>query len=65
MGKIRQQFIVNQDGKKTAVVMPLRDYERLMEDLHDLSVVAERRDEPSVPLAEVKRRLRSDGLLRD
>jgi len=45
--------------------MPLRDYERLMEDLHDLSVVAERRDEPSVPLAEVKRRLRSDGLLQD
>ena len=65
MGKIRQQFIVNQDGKKTAVVMPLRDYERLMEDLHDLSVVAERRDEPSIPLEEVKRRLRSDGLLQD
>ena len=65
MGKIRQQFIVNQDGKKTAVVMPLRDYERLMEDLHDLSVVAERRDEPSVPLDEVKRRLRAAGLLCD
>jgi len=43
----------------------VRDYERLLEDLHDLSVVAERREEPSVPLEEVKRRLRADGLLRD
>ena len=65
MGKIREQFIVNEDGKKTAVVVPVRDYERLLEDLHDLSVVAERREEPSVPLEEVKRRLRADGLLRD
>ena len=65
MGKIREQFIVNEDGKKTAAVVTVRDYERLLEDLHDLSVVAERRDEPSVPLNEVKRRLRADGLLRD
>ena len=65
MRRVREQFIVDQDGKKTAVVMPLRDYQRLLEDLHDLSVVAERRDEPTVPLEEVKRRLRADGLLQD
>ena len=65
MSKIREQFIVDRDGKKTAVVMSLRDYQRLLEDLHDLSVIAERREEPSVPLEEVKRRLRSDGLLQD
>jgi len=65
MGKIREQFIVDEKGKKTAVVMPLADYRRLLEDLHDLSVVAERRQEQSVPLDEVKRRLRADGLLPD
>ncbi len=65
MSKIREQFIVDQDGKKTAVVMPLRDYQRLLEDLHDLSVVAERRQEPTVTLEQVKRRLRTDGLLQD
>ena len=58
MGKIREQFIVDEKGRKTAVVMPLADYRRLLEDLHDLSVVAERRQEPSVTLDEVKRRLR-------
>lgn len=65
MARIRQRFIVDRDGKKTAVVMSVRDYRRLLEDLHDLSVVAERRDEPSVPLEEVKRRLRAHGLIQD
>ena len=65
MGKIREQFIVDEKGKKTAVVMPLADYRRLLEDLHDLSVVVERREEPSISLDEVKRRLRADGLLPD
>jgi len=34
-----------------------------MEDLHDLAVVAERRDEESISLQELKRRLKKDGLL--
>jgi len=44
-------------------VLPVADYEELMEDLHDLAVIAERRDEPSVSLEEVKRNLKEDGLL--
>jgi hypothetical protein len=38
-------------------------YSRLLEDLHNLAVAAERRDEESVALEEIKRRLESDGLL--
>ena len=33
------------------------------EDLHDRAVVAERRDEETISLEEMKRRLRDDGLL--
>jgi PHD/YefM family antitoxin component YafN of YafNO toxin-antitoxin module len=58
-----QQFVVDQDGKRQAVIVPLKQYERLMEDLHDLAVVAERRDEEPVSLNDMKRRLREDGLL--
>ena len=65
MAKIREQFLVDRNGKKSAVVLRVRDYERLLEDLHDLSVVAERRDEPTISLSELKRRLRADGLLHD
>ncbi len=65
MGKLREQYIVDENGNKMAVVIPVRRYQRLLEDLHDLAVVAERRPEPSISLDELKRRLRADGLLPD
>ena len=65
MVRVREQYIVDQRGKKTAVVLPMEGYRRLLEDLHDLAVVAERRDEPAVTLEDLKRRLRQDGLLQD
>jgi PHD/YefM family antitoxin component YafN of YafNO toxin-antitoxin module len=58
-----QQFVVDRDGKRQAVIVPLKDYEQLMEDLHDLAVVAERRDEEPISLDDMKRRLREDGLI--
>jgi hypothetical protein len=35
----------------------LKDYRKLLKDLHDLAVVAERRTEEAVSLEEMKRRL--------
>ena len=45
-------------GRREAVVLSVRDYEQLLEDLHDLAVVAERRQEGAVGFDEMKRRLR-------
>jgi hypothetical protein len=64
MVRVREQYIVDEKGRKTAVVLPLRRYRGLLEDLHDLTVVAERREEPRIGLEELKRSLREDGLLR-
>lgn len=61
----RPQYVVDEQGRRTAVLLPLKEYQELLEDLHDLAVVAERRDEPAVSFGEVKRRLRADGLLPD
>ncbi len=58
-----EQYLVDSKGKKTSVVLPIEYYEKLLEDLHDLAVVAERRDEKSISLEEMKRRLKSDGIL--
>ena len=57
------QYVVDQEGKRVAVILPFDEYERMKEDLHDLAVVAERREEEPVSLEEMKRRLREDGLL--
>lgn len=59
----QEQFVVDVNGKKTAVILSLKRYQELMEDLHDLAVVAERRDERSISLQEMKRRLKKDGVL--
>ena len=63
MSVMQDQFVVDTNGKKTGVILPLKRYERLMEDLHDLAVVAERRDEEPISLEEMKRRLKKDGVL--
>jgi hypothetical protein len=63
MATPREKFILDKKGKKTGVVLSLRRYRRLMEDLHDLAVVAERRREKPLPLAELTRRLRQYGVL--
>ncbi|HEV8594450.1 MAG TPA: type II toxin-antitoxin system Phd/YefM family antitoxin [Thermoplasmata archaeon] len=53
----RRKFVVDQKGRRSAVILPLREYEQLMGDLHDLAVVAERRKEVPIDVAELKRRL--------
>jgi hypothetical protein len=51
------QFVVNAQGKKTSVLLSLKQYQQLLEDLHDLAVIAERRAEEPISLEEMQRRL--------
>jgi hypothetical protein len=60
---LNTQYLVDKEGKRTAVLLPIDEYERLLQDVHDLAVVAERRDEEAISLEEMKRRLKQDGLL--
>jgi PHD/YefM family antitoxin component YafN of YafNO toxin-antitoxin module len=54
MGIIKEQYIVDNKGKKTAIILPMKQYKQLLEDLHDLAIVAERRNEPVISLEEMK-----------
>ncbi len=49
--------------KRKGVILPMERYEQMTEDLHDLAVVAERREEDCVSLAEMKRRPGQNGEL--
>ena len=57
------QYLTDEDGRKIAVVVPVQDFEEILEDISDLAAVAERRGEERISLAEVKRRLIADGLI--
>jgi len=53
----KKRFVVDEKGNRTDVILPLEEYEELLEDLEDLAAIAKRRDEPSVSFREVKARL--------
>jgi len=59
------QFITDQKGEKTSVILPLAEYEALLEDLDDLAVIAERANEPTIPFDQVVANLKKDGILQD
>jgi hypothetical protein len=44
------------------VILPIAEYEELLEDLEDLAAMAERRDEPAVSHDDLVAGLRRDGL---
>ena len=57
------QYVTDDTGKKTAVVLPIEQYEKLLEDLEDLAAIAERRNEPTISHEELIQELKRDGLL--
>ncbi len=51
------KYVINTQGKKTGVLLSLKQYQQLLEDLHDLTILASRREEIPVTLEEMKLRL--------
>jgi PHD/YefM family antitoxin component YafN of YafNO toxin-antitoxin module len=60
---VKEQYIIDAEGNKTAIILSIEQYEQMLEDLHDLAVVAERRTEQSVSLANMQEWLKEDGIL--
>ncbi len=56
------EYIVDEKGKKTKVVLPFDAYEKMLEDLHDLAVIAERRDGETMSLDELKAQSADDNV---
>jgi hypothetical protein len=57
----RNAEYVVKNGRRTAVILPIEEYRELLEDLDDYAVIASRKDEPLIPLDQVKRRLKKHG----
>ncbi len=58
-----EQYLIDAEGKRKGILLSIERYEQLTEDLHDLAVVAERRNEESIGFDEIKQRLKRDGIL--
>ena len=49
------QYVTSESGEKISVIIPIEEYENMIENLHDLTVVAERKDEKNFSLSEMKK----------
>lgn len=58
MKKLSGKYIVNKKGEETSLILLLKKYKEFLEDMHDLSVIAERKDKPTISLKEIKKRLK-------
>lgn len=63
--EFKPQYITDESGEKTAVILPLVEFQELIEDIEDLAIVAERREEPTMSHEELVIRLKRDGLISD
>ena len=59
----RPEYITDTEGNRKGVILSMEEYHELLEDIDDLAVIAERREEPTIPHAEVLEELKRNGYL--
>lgn len=55
------QYITDANGERTAVILPIDEYQELLEDMHVIRVAEETKDEATRPLIDVIEELRKAG----
>ena len=66
--KLEPQYLTDESGQRTAVVLSIAQFEELaelIEDLDDLVEIAKRGEKPTIPHREVLEELRKNGVLPD
>ena len=60
---LHPQYITNEKGERKSVVLSISEFEELLEDIKDIAVMAERRDEPTISHDSLVAELKKDGLI--
>ncbi len=62
MPREKIRFLVDEKGRKKSVVLPMKEYQALVEDLADMAVIAERNGDPTQSLDLVRKNLEEKWL---
>jgi len=57
------RYVTDEQGERTAVILPIEEYEDLLEDLHVTHAADETQPEPRIPWTQVRAELISEGKL--
>jgi len=59
------QFVTDDTGKRTAVLINLEEWGEVWEDIYDILVSESRRNEPTVPWEELKEAMEREDSVRE
>ncbi len=62
---LQVQYITNEAGERSGVILSIEDFVALLEDLEDMALVIERQNEATISHEALKAELKRDGLLSD
>ena len=60
---LKPLYITDNNGLKKFVVLPIEDFDELVESIEDLAIIAERKGEPTTSHAEFVEQLKASGIL--
>jgi hypothetical protein len=58
-----EEYIVDKKGQKKSVILDIKEYEELLEDIESLALIADTQNEPKKSFEEIKKRLEASGRL--
>jgi len=60
---LHPQYITDDSGDKISVVIGMEEFENMLEDIEDLTAIADRKDEETTSHNDFLNELRADGTL--
>jgi len=60
---VHPQYITDDNGKKVSVIISMQEFENIVEDIEDLAVIADRKDEEKTSHADFLEELKADAIL--
>jgi len=60
---LHPQYITDDNGDKVSVVIGMQEFENMLEDIEDLTAIADRKDEETTSHDNFLKELRADGTL--
>lgn len=60
---LHPQYITNDNGEKVSIIISMQEFESMLEDIEDLAIIAERKNEKTTSHEDFLKELRADGTL--
>ena len=60
---LHPQYITDDSGDKISVVIGMEEFENMLEDIEDLAIIAERKDEKSTSHQDFIKELKQDAII--